>query len=110
MCMNEISLGSPIPLGMVELLRLKFNKRHQFMEALLKPTAFTAEMAFECELVQHVGENVEEMLQWAIECCKQKKDNVSAAFALVKHALNAPAIEALKCKQDIPIDALFSKL
>jgi enoyl-CoA hydratase/carnithine racemase len=110
MCMNEIALGSPIPLGMVELLRAKFIKRQQFLEALLKPTVFQAETALECELIQHVGQNVQEMLNWSIDKCKEKKDNVSPSYALVKRALNAPAIEALRDKDDVPIDALFSKL
>ena len=110
MCMNEITLGAPIPPGMVELLRMKFAQRHQFQEALMEPTVFDGESAFRCGLVQHVGQEVQQMLQWAIHCCKSKEQNVSPAFSLVKRALNAPALKALAAKEDIPIDALFARL
>ena len=109
-CMNEISLGAPIPLGMVEILRCKVHGDSILKEMLLKAKPFNALQASRCGLVDAVCENNEELIDCAKKRITEYKVTYGEAFSLIKYAMYKGAILELQSTEDIPVGPLFNAL
>lgn len=110
MCMNEISLGSPIPKGIVEVLKCKFNCLQDLHDALLVPVSYKAQAALERGIVHRVAKSVDELMQAAKDIIEVHRNNSGQAYSLIKGAVYSQAMKELESREDIPINALFKSL
>lgn len=110
MCMNEISLGSPIPKGIVEILKCKFKCHTELHDALLVPVSFNAKMALEHGIVNRLEKNENELVQAAKEIIEVHRNNCGTSYSLIKTTIYSEAIKELESKEDIPINVLFKSL
>ena len=109
LCMNEVILPSPIPAGMMSIMKNKIGNKNLLRDIVLAARKFPAKEAMENGLVDGIAEQ-SDLLGTALKMATELAKFNSITFGTIKREMNKESINSLEYREHAELFSMFNKL